>query len=180
MEKNNHIAIYLDMDGCLSNFHKGAKELYDYFHIIDKQYLNKEKTDEYYKHQKQLVLKIVESEDFWEKLEWMPNGKEYWKFIHSNFSNISILTAPIEEDKTCKSQKWKWVQKHLKIIPKDRFFCDGLKWNYVNKVEGKHQILIDDKTTNIEKWNQHGGLGIIHNDKDYMNTIEALKAIIKQ
>ena len=61
-------------------------------------------------------------------------------------------------------QKLAWVRTHLdQSLPEDRFACieSASKALYVSRSPGV-AILIDDRSSNIAKWHEAGGLGVQH------------------
>lgn len=180
-DKTKTVAIYLDMDGCFADFAKGAYKAFEHFHHIHGVYHDSKQSDKQRKLRKEFIQDIIDTPNFWKNLEWERGGKEVFKFVKDNFDNdlTSVLTAPIDQDlKRCKAEKWEWVQKNFKFIPKNRFFVDHAKHKYVGKVKADIQILIDDRKDNITKWEQSGGYGILHDSKNYQNTIKSLKLFL--
>jgi 5'(3')-deoxyribonucleotidase len=180
--QNNKIQIYLDMDGVLADFNKGARKAYEHYHKIVGLYSDMKTTKYKEKLRQDLIDNIKDTKDFWLNLDWEPNGQALWSFIKSNIdkSNIAVLTAPLDQDeKRCCRDKFVWITKKLGGIPKQRFICAHDKWNYVGKFNSSYkQILIDDRKDNIDKWNNSGGIGILHNSQNLNDTIKNLEQIL--
>jgi hypothetical protein len=62
-------------------------------------------------------------------------------------------------------------------IPDDRFICttSARKHEFMHRKHSDHQILIDDRTDNIEAWKEAGGIGILHTSVE--DTLKQLAAI---
>ncbi len=119
---------------------------------------------------------------FWENLHPMQGYKELYSVIRMIDPQPFILSATPEpytgtEERDCRWQKTNWVYNHLgqtqairTIITKSK-----LKQNYVQK--NQPCMLIDDHPGNIQRWNDAGGIGILHKSNE--ETIEILKGYIK-
>src|ERR1035437_6772929 len=153
------------MDGVLVDFdHKAEaifpqfKEMEDYFHrgIGDKKDYNKQYTA--------LVFKIMRTKNFWLDLPWMHDGRQLYEYVKTHFhpDQVAVLTAPMNQDTRCEPEKREWVSRNLHTIPQSQVFVDLSKENYVGKIPGKLQILVDDRERNIVKWREAGGIGIHH------------------
>lgn len=156
--------IFCDMDGVLVDFDKGYKDLTGkHTHHVDVQ----DKNDFWDLLDKSLEEKGLTEYDYWVNLEWMPDGKRLWDFIKPY--HPYILTAP-SLDPGSKQGKRKWVGR-----------LDGMKNIYFKKAKnksdfsGKNRILIDDRADTIDKWNEKGGIGILHISAQ--DTIEQLKQL---
>jgi len=109
---------------------------------------------------------IQDKPDFWENLEWMPDGEYLWESI-KNYDPI-ILSSPLR-DKGSLTGKKKWVKQNLGDV---HLILDSDKYKYA---EPNH-VLIDDMMKNISKWQAHGGIGILH--KDAKTTLDRLSKLI--
>ena len=176
--------IYLDLDGVFSDFVTRAYEVYPDFGSIHGVYHDMISTT----HQKEwrdgMILAILRTPFFWANLDMCSGAEELIAFITDNFDSeqCAILTAPISEDLyRCTTQKRAWVEDKFGslIDPDENFFVSHNKADYVGKISPEnYQILIDDRVDNIQKWVNHGGIGILHDSKNWMRTIEQLKDYI--
>ena len=174
-----NVALYLDMDGVLVDFDKRAMEIYPKFAgMADWFHRGIGSKSEYTKLYTGMLFKIMRTKDFWINLPWTQDGKELFNYVEKKFHSeqVGILTAPMNQDPRCEPEKWEWVQRHLKIIPKKLFFCSINKEQYVGRIPGKLQILIDDREKNITAWRHAGGIGIYH--KSAGDSIRQLEEII--
>lgn len=176
-----NIAIYLDMDGVLADFDRRAQEIYPPFEGMAKWFHHGQGSKaEYTKLYTNLVFKILRTRNFWIDLPWMLDGRKLFSYVESHFhhNQIGILTAPMSQDERCEREKWEWVQTHLKVVPRALFFCHLNKEQFVGKIPGKYQILIDDREKNIIAWKSAGGIGIHHISAH--DTIRQLEHILSE
>lgn len=63
-------------------------------------------------------------------------------------------------------------------LPDERFICttSSRKWQFMHRKHSDHQILIDDRSDNIEAWRKAGGIGIQHVSVE--QSISELRAIV--
>jgi len=148
--------IYVDMDGVLTDFEGQLADLLGISRKAAKGYKSSS------------MWKKVEDagESFWSTMEWMPGGKELWDFVKDY--NPTILSSPIRH-KSSHSGKREWVKKHLGDFP---VILDSEKYTHAKPGD----ILIDDLSKNIDPWNDHKGVGILH--KDAKSTISVLKKLL--
>ena len=147
--------LYCDLDGVLTGFNER------YFELFGKS--PDEETN------KVLFKNIGDnSKDFWFDMPWEKGGQILWNFIKP-YKPI-ILSSPTY-DPFCVPGKMDWVHKNLGedvlVILKNN------KSVYANP----SAILIDDRSTNIDKWVEHGGIGILYSDVD--KAIKELKILIE-
>ena len=143
--------IYCDMDGVLVDFDKGYNQLTGKpTHHVDVQ-----GKQEFWDTFKQgLANKKMSEKDYWANLEWMPDGKELWDKIKP--FKPTLLSAP-SRDPQSRLGKRIWVKKNIPGTPLI-LAAAPMKKNYARK----NAILIDDKISNINEWNEAGGIGILH------------------
>ena len=98
--------IYCDMDMVLCNFLKGAEKTTGE-PFPDKSGMSKD--------EKKSI--ISDNKDFWDTLEWMPDGKALWKQITKGGSDVRILSAYAEWDPNCKRGKRVWIARNLNPKP---------------------------------------------------------------
>ena len=149
--------IYCDMDGVLCDFDKRFKEFSN--GIPPEEFENQ--------HGKKEFWKLISNQGvgFWVGIPWMPDGKELWEHIKPY--NPSLLSAPSSEESS-RLGKRLWVKNNIpgtKLIlrpaPQKQEFAKS------------NAILIDDKESNIEQWNNRGGIGILHTSTN--DTLKQLK-----
>ena len=87
-------------------------------------------------------------------MPWMPDGKELWDAIKDK--KPTILSAP-SKSPSSRLGKRLWVQNNISGAPLILAAAEKKK-NYARK----DAILIDDRISNINDWNNSGGIGILH------------------
>lgn len=138
--------IFVDLDSVLTNFDKA----------IDNIGASKKEGAQFWA----AINKA--GKEFWSTMEWMPDGKELWKAVE--IYKPTILTAPTRHKDSIEGKK-EWLYKNLPEVP---YLIDQDKAAHA----GKNKILIDDREKNIKKWEEAGGIGILH--KDAKTTIDKL------
>lgn len=159
----NKAKLYVDMDGCLSDFEKQVKKLGP----VPTQGLADDATEE----QKQAMYDAIEAkgESFWADMDWAENGKKLWNAVKS-YQPV-LLSSP-GKFMYAPAGKIKWVNRNL---PGITLFLEEDKWLFVEP----NAILIDDNENNVRDWDEAGGLGIFYeNNPDEIK--EKLKEILKE
>jgi 5'(3')-deoxyribonucleotidase len=166
------------MDGVLCDFVKRFKDLSESKNMAPREFEEKYGKDNFWD--------IVDSYgiDFWENMEWMPDGKELWNFCKP--FNPTILTAASKHPISCEG-KLKWLKREIPELPnhnvqrKTKGGWDGVSKIIMNPDKfryctGQDSILIDDTKKKIDPWINAGGIGILHTSAS--DTISKLKAIL--
>lgn len=167
MDQNLEITVYVDLDGVLVNWDKGYRQISG--GLSDDEYKAK------YGGSASLNLVKKYGVDWWANLEWLPGGKELWKFVRNNFLKYKILTAtgkPGEWSSIARKGKHIWMKRNLPGLPESDQIVVGPKGEKKNYAK-PGDILIDDTPRNIQDWIDAGGVGILH--KDALSTIQQLK-----
>jgi hypothetical protein len=151
--------IFLDLDGVVTDFKKKLAET-----------LGKKLDRGWdFGNDPKVWAKIDDAgEKFWTEMEWMSDGHELWDFIKD--FKPTVLTAPSRHE-TSKSGKKIWLKENLPGVPA---IIDSKKEEYAK--DG--YILIDDREKNIKKWEEAGGIGVLHTDTK--STIKKLKKIMDE
>jgi len=163
VEENNIIkskyTLYQDMDGCLTDFDVAFTELTN--GISPNDYKKEHGIDGFWN----LIDK--EGVKFWSEMPWMEDGKQLWDYIKKY--SPTLLTSPsIEQDS--RTGKQLWVDKEIPNT--DIIF----KYSKSKKDKAKeNSILIDDRKSIIDDWENAGGIGILHTSTN--NTINQLKKL---
>jgi hypothetical protein len=148
--------IYCDMDGVLCDFDKRYQQTTG---MLPKDYETKYGISAFWDAINDEGVK------FWAGMEWMPGGQQLWDYIAKY--NPTLLSAPSREESS-KIGKRLWVKRNMagtKLILASR----ERKQLY----SGENQILIDDRTDNIDEWKSKGGIGILYKTSE--QTINELK-----
>lgn len=178
----NHPMIFLDMDGVICNFIGAVESIYSGATELQKTYYGSNRD----KPQTHLIQRyndftnaILNKKNFWRDLEWMPDGKQLVSYVVNRvpISNIGVITAPMKGDEQrCHIEKRQWISNNIPFLHMNNFHIERYKHMKINNDFNNHQILIDDRYDNIDEWNHHGGLGILH--KNTKNTIEQLEKVL--
>ena len=192
------IKIYFDMDGVLADFEKSATEfLYCHSREGGNRADNDARSATKYSYaelnrpselltpdQKQEKIRFWQSiggTDFFKNLPVMPGANAMLDAARKCASGgLYILTkAPSSknfiageaEQQRIAAQKIDWVLKHFAdYFPRDNIIVViGIKKNELVRPT-KDDILIDDRTDNIEHWNTAGGTGILFTSSDDATT----------
>jgi hypothetical protein len=152
------LKIYVDMDGVLANFFDRFKSLMP--------------PDERRKNYRKYWEPFVDGKNF-ETLEPMPDLQLGLDFLNSMVCPVAILGSTARPDfyDELVKQKTIWLDKHNILYP--RIFVPGkrCKQDYA----ADNYVLIDDTISNIEQWNEQGGIGIFHTS--WEETINEFKNI---
>ena len=142
------MTVYLDMDGVLADFFKGLEQFYNVRHW--KQIQDKEKS-----------IQARAGTDFFNTLDVFETSQELIDFAKST-GDWGICSSPLRGDRD-NSAYWKrvWLTEKQFLPPIDKLIFTGQKENFaVDKIDGTPNILVDDKPSNIKRWNDKGGIGI--------------------
>ena len=155
-QKKNY-KIYCDMDGVIVDFVDGYKKL-----------TGKDITGQHMKGDKAFWDPITKAGvKFWVTLKWMPDGKQLWNYIKKY--NPDLLSAPSYEESS-KIGKHLWVKRNT---PGTKLILRSAERK--QEFATPDSILIDDRTDNIERWRNAGGVGILHITAD--DTIKELQKL---
>lgn len=170
---SDRLKIYLDMDGCIADFHSRLKELKQCMVLENGQY---QWCDMKFKD-------LVKHKQIFRHLDWMPNGKYLFDTLvgwhRAEWIDLEILSscgtwdltiAPLSAD-----QKTHWLNerggRHIKKNFVHSFAC---KANYATN----KSILIDDRTDCYEGFVNAGGSAILYKDELCHDTLGLLKSIL--
>jgi 8-oxo-dGTP pyrophosphatase MutT (NUDIX family)/5'(3')-deoxyribonucleotidase len=151
--------IFLDMDGVIADFDKGVA---DTFGESADTVISSLGNMNFWK-------QVNDLDHFWLHLEPMPDSKQLWDYVKKY--EVTLLTTPVNFVKTCKQDKKDWAKKYLGDI--DVIFSASKE-----KYSEPQAILIDDREDNIKKFQEAGGIGILHTSAK--NTIEQLEKEMKK
>lgn len=156
--------IFLDLDGVLADFDKGAGIILETDNIYKWEFI----------HGGDRFWEVLNSfPNFFGSLPLMPDAMELWWAVRER--KPTILTAlPRQDAASVDAQKRAWVAKYLgsdvevitcKTKDKPKFCRTG-------------DILIDDRSVNREAWNAAGGTYILHTSAQAsVHRLRALGAI---
>ena len=150
--------LYVDMDGVVADFF-GVTGLPARFNV---------------KHWKQIpnineALQELRNTDFFFMLEPFPTSATLIAYVRSLTTQHEgwewgICSSPLRNDRD-NSAYWKrrWLEKHDFMPMVHNFIITSTKENYaLNEIDGSPNILVDDKPSNIDRWRDKGGIGILY------------------
>lgn len=150
--------IFCDMDGVLCDFDRRFEQ---FGRMSPNEYKTTNGTKKFWG----LIDGI--GAQFWSEMPWMQDGKQLWKYISKY--KPSLLSAP-SLDSSSRYGKHLWVQENT---PGTKLIL--AKREHKKSYSSKNQILIDDRSDNINEWKSNGGIGILHTSAE--NTINELKKL---
>jgi len=164
--KNNYASkpiVYVDMDGVLADFFGEVARQHevDYWREI---------------HRKDIDIdQVAQQPGFFKRLPIMPNAGHLMSGIIKQCKKFSILSSPLMSDVDRSSEeKSEWLKAHLKNHQPQAVIFDHEKYKYAQQPDETPNILIDDWDTNIKLWQANGGIGILHKDKNWKDTLRQL------
>ena len=160
--------VYVDMDGVLADFFGkvARKHGVEYWREI---------------HRKKIGIdQIAQEPEFFSTLPVMPNAKKLMAGVIKLADKYSILSSPLlSAVEQSSREKSEWLSKHIRHHQPQAVVFDHEKYKYAMQPDGTPNILIDDWDTNIKLWNANGGIGILHVDADYAQTLRKLSAALQ-
>ena len=146
----NFIKVFLDMDGCLTNWDGAVKDLVGYT-------IDWDDPDE----KKNKVYKAIDNAgpDFWSEMQWLPDevgGRALWNVLQP--FRPTLLSSP-GQFLYAERGKREWVSSQ---VPGTTLILSKDKYLYAER----DAVLIDDMVENIEAWQKAGGTGILHKDTE--------------
>ena len=191
------MTIYCDMDGVLVDFVNPTLELMNKCHPFNPEYWNArceigwsrdfnygDIHNNYQNPESAMsnyVFSLIQDNfKFWAGLPWLNTGKDLWSFL-SDFQKstglkVRLLTAPSRNDLWSGLGKEIWVRNNMPDHS-ERPMLEYNKYKYAMNPDGTRNILIDDMECNIEKWEQAGGIGILHNEQNWFETCLKLQEL---
>lgn len=150
--------VYLDQDGPIANFVKGAFDLFDQ-KVPDLWPENEWNIENILGVSKKELWKKIDNagHHFWANLEPTQYFNDLIKLVSNIDPEFHIITSPARNPDSVKG-KMIWMQRNLSWSFRRFIFISS---------ESKHhfaspdRILIDDKLSNIEQWTKAGGISIL-------------------
>ena len=180
------------LEGGLPDFLKGSKTSRRALRKIKDQmgeeYRATKKIDLHNPLIRELTFSIIKRKpyDYFVNLGQMKDGVEMlWPYVTSLPYRIEMLTASVQgldpEKKTAEDAKKDWVATHLDPQPAAVNVVPGVarKIPYATS-NGVPNVLIDDRSDTIAKWNEAGGIGILHTTGNSASTAQRLKDVAAQ
>jgi len=146
----------------------------DYNHITMEQHKAAGWDNEYWHN----VLDNADIKEFYINLEFEPNGQALLNWFISHHIPFTFLTRPCKEPNTqaCIEGKKIWLKRNgLGDIP---VLFERDKEKYAVSSNGLPNILIDDHSGNISKWNKAGGVEILYKWELFPDVIKKLEKLL--
>lgn len=164
------MTVYLDMDGVLADFFGGLEKFYGVKH---------------WKMLKEQSILGLKDTDFFYTLDSFDTAGQLIELVQKmSESDWGICSSPLRDDHY-NSGYWKrrWLDDRCWLPSIDKLIFTTGKHRYaVNKLDGKPNILIDDKPSNVDAWNKAGGIAIRYqaneDSLDYVRS-ELEKALVR-
>ena len=148
--------IYLDMDGVLADFFGGLERRFKVTHWKDIPDIDD-------------ALAQLKDTSFFGHLDMFDTTyplvghvKELtYKYPHLDWG---ICSTPLRNDSTnCTYWKRRWLEQNIRMPDKIPYlvFTHKKETYATHTVDGTPNILVDDKHTNVKRWTDAGGLGIL-------------------
>jgi len=110
---------------------------------------------------KEKSIQALAGTDFFNTLDVFETSQELVDFAKST-GDWGICSSPLRGDRD-NSAYWKrvWLTEKQFLPEVNKLIFTGQKENFaVDKIDGTPNILVDDKPSNIKRWNEAGGIGI--------------------
>jgi len=194
--------IYCDMDGVLVNFEAGAVSLIN--GALDDEYvlgrragkaLGKLRTmlGEDWRAQNKADLNIKPARNFmFAMISEDPGGyfaalppltdgvNQLWPYLNSTGHTVKLLTAGVSGKlgmPTAGEGKGMWAMGNLDPQPQEVILSPAREKAGFATSGGVPNILVDDKVSTIQAWNDAGGIGILHTPGGSSATIAGLQGL---
>ena len=163
------MTLYLDMDGVLANFFTAFAKRFgkDHWKMIQ----DKEK-----------AIAELKGTDFFNTLEKYESSDTLVNYA-MDYGDWGICSSPLRGDRD-NSAYWKrrWLEKNFMMPDIDKLIFTGMKEKFAtDPIDGKPNVLVDDKPSNIDRWIKKGGIGVLYqaNENTVTELIKKLDEILK-
>jgi len=185
--RTNKYNVYCDLDGVLVDFAKGIQQIFP-----EKPPQSSAEIQEL-KNNNVLWRRVGTADSFFQHLDWMPEGRILWESIQH--LNPDILTG-VPPNISSRQEKFLWCQRELtgfsNMVHVDRAGMwsrhDGVGtvqdnacnvitcWSHNKHFEsGPNSVLIDDRPSLRAKWEEKGGIFILHVPGRVDDTLQQLR-----
>jgi hypothetical protein len=148
--------IYLDCDGVLADFDKGAERILG---LPPGAFEKRHGAREFWK-------RLARADSFFDSLDPMPDAHELYAAVQHKHP---IILTGLPQGKWADPQKRRWAERHFPGVPVITTLA-ALKREHCHPGD----VLVDDRAKHRHLWEAAGGLFILH--KDAKSSIEALRA----
>lgn len=156
-----YMKLFLDMDGVLVNWVRGAHELHN-LPWDDNNWPYAIGPDGWDFYKNELAFPSFDTfakdmgYDFWNELEWMPDGKRIIEVCEQIIGKdcVYLLTAPCHTPGTVEG-RLSWISREMPNY-RNRVLVGDCK----EAIAGPKSILVDDWERNVKRWREAGGLAV--------------------
>jgi 5'(3')-deoxyribonucleotidase len=111
--------------------------------------------------------------NYWDDMPVMKGAREFWDKI-KHLNPIVLTGCPKTSYEVAATAKHAWWQRHFNHY--DVITC--LSRNKSDHMKAPGDILIDDMSKNIKRWEAAGGVGIFHRHYQYDATLATLNRLL--
>lgn len=157
-DKNIKPIVFCDLDGVLVDFESGVEKL-----------TGKHPDDQ---DAKNLWIRINRAHNFFETLDWLPEGRQLWEYMRLLEIEPIILTGSTSEKISVQKRNWcrNNLGSHVQVI------CCKTKDKPMYCIQGS--ILIDDRDKVKSGWEENGGKFLLFSPSN-VDTITGQLAVAK-
>ena len=150
--------IYLDMDGVVADFDKRFEELSG---MLPQSYVDKNGLNAFWD-----LIDEKHKVAFWRGIELMPGAQKLVRYVEQH--PFEMLTAPsIKKQSVIGKSLWVKDKVGTLYSSKPKVTYRSAKQKHTVKPQlTKYDILIDDKASTIDTWNNSGGTAILYQSAD--------------
>ncbi len=150
--------VLLDMDGVLTNFHKGVCKAFHYPCVLDEMIRYAFWEDWKEKNVTGQDVNNICNQVFWEDLEWMHDGKEILRIVEDAYGkeNIFIITLPMPNAGSWTGKRI-WIEHMAPDYKKQLIVTQASRAFFASP----NTLLIDDKQENVDEFIKAGGNAIL-------------------
>jgi 5'(3')-deoxyribonucleotidase len=202
LENNqSKLHFYIDMDGVLADFdgevrdsktgeafEEALQNLRDWMqknhpeikwripHDLKAMAQNDPKLKALYQEVSNNVMKEATKKDFFRKLKILDGAREILETARELSGKLpDILTACVSSP-YCEPEKREWMEKHFAGMY-NKIYFEQNKEKYAKE---KGDVLIDDRSRNVKKFVDAGGMGINHYEEDLQRTLKQMKELANE
>jgi 5'(3')-deoxyribonucleotidase len=165
--------LYLDMDGVQADFFTAWANIHNKARY--KEIGNKEQREQSISDLTNRGPEFVKR--FFATLPVLPNFHVLLEWLKNNHIPYTILSAPLRDNHEASiAGKKYWLDQHHPGVSNNAIFT-GVKEKYATSKNGQPNVLVDDHKKYISRWEEKGGIGVLHRDNNVEATINALEKI---
>ncbi len=149
--------VFLDMDGVLTNFHKGVCDSFDQLYDLSNLSMWDFWKDWKPKTTRTNIIDICD-QDFWAELEWHDEGHEILHALEDIYGaeNIFLVTKPMPNPGSWTGKKM-WVDEHLFRYGDRLIITEASRAMLASPTS----LLVDDSQKNVDDFRMAGGQAIL-------------------